>query len=121
MARVKWAVLAVLAFAAAGASAQPLLSAEEASARVAEAYGVEVLRARPEIVDGRATYLLSVMRPAETRNGAMGVHQLRVDAETGALIPAFRHRTSGYDLPGAPQHRPNRQAPDAARDGAPWR
>ncbi len=79
------------------------LTQEEAERKIAEDFGVEVLakRTRAGEIDGRAVWFLTVMNPGGTFNGAFQVNTLAVDQETGELVPAFRHRASGYDLPGA--------------------
>ncbi|WP_119166423.1 hypothetical protein [Algihabitans albus] len=77
------------------------LTQEEATALVAERYGVEVLRAQASEVDGQRAWLLTVMEPGGTSNSAFRVTRLAVDRETGDLIPSFRHGSSGYQLPGS--------------------
>ncbi len=79
------------------------LSQEEAERKVAEDFGVEVLakHTRAGEIEGRAVWFLTVMNPGGTFNDAFQVNTLAVDQETGELVPAFRHRASGYDLPGA--------------------
>ena len=72
---------------------------EAAAERIAEEFGVEVLRVRPGERDGRAVWLLTVMQPEGSSNATFQVHILAVDQESGALLPSFRHRSSGYDLP----------------------
>ena len=76
---------------------------EEAERKVAEDFGVDVLtkHTRAGEIDGRAVWFLTVMNPGGTSNDAFQVNTLAVDQETGELVPAFRHRASGYDLPGA--------------------
>ncbi|WP_162913292.1 hypothetical protein [Rhodospirillaceae bacterium SYSU D60014] len=82
------------------AHAAERLSRDEIAAKVAETYGVEVLRLRDAKVDGRAAYAVTVMNPDGNSNAAFQVSTLLVDAATGALIPTFRHGASGYDHPG---------------------
>ncbi|MDJ0946518.1 MAG: hypothetical protein QNJ30_23965 [Kiloniellales bacterium] len=79
------------------------LTQQEAERKVAEAFGVEVLskHTRAGEIDGRAVWFLTVMNPGGTFNDAFQVNTLAVDQETGELVPAFRHRASGYELPGA--------------------
>ncbi len=76
---------------------------EEAERKVAEDFGVDVLtkHTRAGEIDGRDVWFLTVMNPGGTSNDAFQVNTLAVDQETGELVPAFRHRASGYDLPGA--------------------
>lgn len=112
---------ALAAIIAAPMAANANYSAEEASAKIAEQYGVEVLRTQTEWTSQGKSYLLTVMRPEGLRNGAMGVHRLRVKASTGDLMLAFRHNQSGYELPGAASKVPNKHGPEAARRASPWR
>ena len=72
---------------------------EAAAERIAEEFGVEVLRVRPGERDGRAIWLLTVMQPEGSSNATFQVHILAIDQESGDLLPSFRHRNSGYDLP----------------------
>ena len=115
--------LALLALAAAAAPSQASAALSEAAVRkhLAETYGVRVLKIRRTRIDGRNAYLVTVMNPPGDYNEAFQVTILAVDAETGRLIPSFRHRTSGYDLPGAPARETNRQPPDVLRWGRDWR
>ena len=78
------------------------LTAEEAARKVAETYGVEVLRVREVEEDGRRLYLLTVMLPGGDRNDAFQVGTLTVDADTGEPVPRLRHRPDGYELPPPP-------------------
>lgn len=88
------------------ASAQQL-TAEAASQRVAETYGVEALRVREmRAADGRPAYAVTVMSPGGDVNGAFQVTTLLVDARTGELISQFRHTPTGHELSGAPSNVP---------------
>ncbi len=95
------AILGAVSLALPGPAAA--LSQEEAERKVAEDFGVEVLAklTRAGEIEGRAVWFLTVMNPGGTFNDAFQVNTLAVDQETGELVPAFRHRASGYDLPGA--------------------
>ena len=94
------------------------MSPEAVSEQIAEEFGVEVLRiARNSTMSGQ-TFLVTVMQPEGTSNAAFAVSRLRVDAWTGELVPAFRHETSGYQLPGADSFVPNRQGAASARDAS---
>ncbi len=99
------AILAALA-AAPTARAQAVKSADEVSAAVAKAFGVEVLRVRSIETDGGPAYAVTVMNPGGNFDGAFQVSTLVVDARTGDLVPQFRHKSAGYDLPGAPSNVP---------------
>jgi hypothetical protein len=48
------------------------------------------------------------------------VSSLAIDRQTGDLVPSFRHRASGYDLPGGLRGDKAGLRPDAARS-RPWR
>jgi hypothetical protein len=90
--------------------AQPVLSEEEVAARIAEAYGVEVLKvARDDLIGGPA-YAVKVMRPGGDSNAAFRVSTLMVDGVTGELIPQFRHRNAGYQRSGAFRAEPGADA-----------
>ena len=102
--------LLLAAVAAPGALAPGALAqvgAEAAASQIAERFGVEVLKVQPGESDGRKVWLLTVMQPAGSGNASFQVNHLAIDQESGALVPSFRHRTQGYDLPpaapGAPQ------------------
>jgi len=99
------AIVAALA-AAPSAWAQGVKSAEEISAAVAQEFGVEVLRIVAADADGRPAYRVTVMNPGGDSDGAFQVTTLVVDAETGGLIPQFRHKAAGYELPGASANEP---------------
>jgi hypothetical protein len=92
-------VLAVALAALADPGSAATLPPEEVGRKVAEEWGVEVLRVRQVTVDSRKALAVTVMSPGGAFNGAMGVTTLLVDAESGSLLPQFRHRTSGYTLP----------------------
>ncbi len=112
--------LAVLAAMAWGAAAFAQVTGEAAKLQVEEAYGVEVLSVSPGEIDDRAVWLLTVMVPEGDSNAAFMVTRLAVDQETGDLVPSFRHRASGYDLPGGLRDDKSGLRPDTAR-GGPWR
>ena len=90
-----------------GPAAAQRLSAEAAAERVAQTYGVEALRVRTiRTEDGRRAYAVTVMAPGGNSNGAFQVTTLLVDAETGDLIPQFRHTPTGHEISGAPSNVP---------------
>lgn len=124
--RVKTLILAAVVLGAANlalAGRAGAVSQEEAERKVAEDFGVEVLakRTRAGEIEGRAVWLLTVMNPGGTFNEAFQVNTLAVDQETGELVPSFRHRPSGYELPGGAS-RGDRSGvrPDMSGSG-PWR
>lgn len=93
---------------------------QEAKRQVEEAYDVEVLKVREGEIDGRAVWLVTVMLPQGDFNTAFMVSRLAIDRESGDLVPAFRHRESGYDLPGGLRGDKAGLRPDAARSST-WR
>lgn len=113
------ALVLAVGFAVSPARAQ--VSDSAAAQEVARTFGVEVLRVAAGEVDGTKVWLITVMNPPGDDNAAFQVNTLAVDQRTGALVPAFRHRSSGYDLPAA-ESRGDRvgRRPDAAR-GQTWR
>ena len=94
------AFLLVAALGAAAVRADP--AADKVAAEVARNYGVTVLRVTPARVDGRDAYAVLVMNHGGDDNDAFRVVTLVVDAASGALVPQFEHRDSGYVLPPAP-------------------
>lgn len=85
----------VLTFAAGAAAAA---SPDEVKQKIEKEYGVQVLKVTPADMDGKKVYDVRVMRK-NGGNGAFGVTSLAVDAESGKLVPVFRHKASGYELP----------------------
>ncbi|HET6521979.1 MAG TPA: hypothetical protein VFG47_19480, partial [Geminicoccaceae bacterium] len=100
--------------AAAPAPAPPpdLVPEKEIAARIAAAYGVEVLAVKRDDLVGGPAYAVRVMQPGGNSNAAFQVSTLMVDATTGELIPQFRHRTAGYQVSGS-----LRAEPPTAPDG----
>ena len=88
------------------------LTPAEVGQRVAAEWGVSVLDVRPSQVDSRDVVAVTVMSPAGSFNGALGVTTLLADPATGQLVRQFRHGTSGYSLP-AVQPGPQRDLPGA--------
>ncbi len=93
---------------------------QEAKRQIEEAYDVEVLRVREGEIDGRGVWLVTVMLPPGDFNTAFMVSNLAIDRQTGDLVPSFRHRASGYDLPGGRRGDKVGLRPDAARSRT-WR
>jgi len=92
-----WATLA-LAFGG-GAAAAEVKTADQIKAEIAKTYDVQVLRIRAVEYEGQPAYAVTVMNPGGNFNEAFQVSYLLVDATSGKLIPGFRHRKDGYDLP----------------------
>jgi len=105
--------------------AQPARAAvteQEVRQMIEKTYEVKVLKLVADRLDGRPVFLVTVMSAAGNDNGAFQVNRLAVDAETGKLVSAFRHHTSGYELPaGARDSEPDRQPTDVLRQGWNWR
>jgi uncharacterized membrane protein YkoI len=97
------------------------LSADQVKARIAKDFGVKVLRVRPGKDRGRNVYLVTMMNPGGDFNEAFQVNTIIVDAETGQLVPRFRHRSSGHVGNEAPSFKPNRQPTGTLRKGFTWR
>jgi hypothetical protein len=93
---------------------------QEAKRQIEDSYDVEVLRVREGEIDGRGVWLVTVMLPAGNFNTAFMVSNLAIDRQTGDLVPSFRHRASGYDLPGGRRNDKVGLRPDAARSRT-WR
>ncbi len=110
--RLRIALLALgVAAIGVGVSAEPAsaqrLTAEAAARQVAETYGVEALRVREmRQQDGSLAYAVTVMVPGGDSNNAFTVTTLLVDAQTGDLIPQFRHTPTGHEFSDAPSNVP---------------
>ena len=112
--------MALLAGSLCGAPAIAQVTDEEAKRQVEETYDVEVLAVHEGEIDERAVWLVTFMVPEGNSNAAFMVSRLAVDQETGDLVPAFRHRASGYELPGGGRGDKAGLRPDAMRSGT-WR
>ena len=114
------AVAAAIAFALPASSAT--LTADQAAAKIADEYGVKVLKTAEGTIRGQRVFLVTVMNPGGNFNEAFQVSTLAVDPDTGQLVSGVAHRDSGLDRSDSPQYEPNRQPADAARPGhATWR
>ena len=102
------------------APAGAAMSADEVAAAIAEAYGVTVLRVVAIEEDGRSVFRVTIMNPGGDFDEAFQVNTLLVDADTGKLVSAFRHRASGHDPSQAASYEPNRNAPDSLSWGFIW-
>ncbi len=100
-------VVAALAMWPAAVS-QAAMSEDQVRTVIERDYGVQVLRVSPGTADGRNVFMVTVMNPSGDFNEAFQVNTLVVDAETGRLVPQFRHLPSGQSFSGALSHVPNR-------------
>ncbi len=115
------AALAVGGAVSLAAPAWAAMSVDEAAAKIAEAYGVTVLRIVPTVTDGRSVFRVTIMNPGGDFDEAFQVNTLLVDADTGKLVSGFRHRASGYETSQAASFDVNRHAPDSLSWGFVWR
>ena len=113
------AVLAVMMFAAATPVAAEV-SEDQVRSMLAERFDVDVLRVTQGEAAGRPVYRVTVMNKGGAFNDAFQVNTLVVDRQTGELVPQFRHRSSGYDLPGARDRDANRN-PGGGPIGRTWK
>jgi hypothetical protein len=90
-------------------------SGDQVKRNIEARFPVQVLKIRETTVDGRAAFVVTVMNQGGAFNEAFQVNTLVVSAETGKLMPQFRHRASGYELPGAVRHEPSREGTEAPR------
>jgi hypothetical protein len=74
------------------------VTSDDVKKRLESVYPVQVLGVEPTEIDGKPAFLVRVMNKAPGGNDAFAVTILAVDADTGELISAFRHRSSGYAL-----------------------
>ncbi|MFP6712277.1 MAG: PepSY domain-containing protein [Rhodospirillales bacterium] len=118
----KWSVLSValVLFLSFGSIAEAALSKSQVQAAVEKQYDVKVLKIYPGTDAGRAVFFVRVMFNGGNFNTAFQINTLVIDAETGKRVPQFRHGSSGQELSGSYDSRPNRQAPAALR-GHIWR
>ena len=89
--------------------ADPKLSPDELKQQIEQTYPVHVLGIRAIKADGKAAYAVTVMIRGGDFNDAFQVNTFIVDADTGALIPVFRHLASGYVLSGGGNRDADRQ------------
>ncbi|MEX0923193.1 MAG: hypothetical protein WD489_04030 [Rhodovibrionaceae bacterium] len=98
------------------------MTQQEAAEKIAEEYGVEVLKTDALLQDGRAVILLTVMQPGSDDNAAFQVNTIAVDAKTGELIPGFRRMETGsVTSNGASASTIENRRPSSARSGGIWR
>jgi hypothetical protein len=80
--------------------------AQKLTQQIAQRYGVQVLRADRELLDGKPVYRMVVMNPGGDFNEAYAVHTLVIDAASGALVSQFEHLPTGYVLAAPPDRTP---------------
>ncbi len=115
------AALAAWLSAVAPSTASAAMSEPQIRAAVTKAYGVRVLKIRRGEAGGKAVFLVTVMNAGGAFNEAFRVTVLAVDAQTGKLVPGFRHRASGLQENQGPSYRTGRQSADSFRQGFSWR
>ena len=117
----KWSVLSIaLALFLSFGSSAAALSKAQVQAAIEKQYDAKVIKIYPGTDAGRPVFFVRVMFNGGNYNTAFQVNTLVIDAETGKRVPQFRHRSSGQELSGSYDSRPNRQAPAALR-GHIWR
>ena len=112
---------AALALVFSAGAAWAAMSPDDVSKKLAQQFGVKVLRVVLGEVDGKKVFLATVMRAGGNSNAAFEVSTLAVDMETGALLPAFRHTKSGYVLSDSGATNTNRNAWSVPESGRTWR
>lgn len=80
--------------------------AQKLTQRITQRYGVRVLHADRELVDGKPAYRVVVMNPGGNFNEAYAVHTLVIDPASGELVSQFQHLPAGYDLAAPPDRTP---------------
>src|SRR5471032_1742376 len=95
-------VVTIIGAALVSGVARAAVTPDEIKKRLEDALPVQVLRVQQGEVDGKPAFLVRVMNKTKGGNDAFSITTLAVDGETGQLIPAFRHRASGYALPDSP-------------------
>ncbi|MGH7013613.1 MAG: PepSY domain-containing protein [Stellaceae bacterium] len=109
------AILALMALPLVAHAAQPRKpaapagvdrTAQKLTQQLAQRYGVQVLRADRELLDGKPVYRMVVMNAGGDFNEAYAVHTLVVDAASGALVSQFQHAPAGYALAASPDRTP---------------
>lgn len=120
MKHVLTGMAALIAALYAGAAAAAM-SPEDVSKKLAQQYGVKVLRVTEGDYAGKKVFKVTVMGAPGNSNSAFEVATLAVDPDTGNLLPAFRHTQSGYELSGAETTNTNRNSWGVPESGRPWR
>ncbi len=97
------------------------VSEDQAARQLEQAFGVRALKVRAGEIEGRQVCVVTVINPDSDSNAAFQVNTLAVDRDTGELVPAYRHGTSGYGYRGDSRREDKvGLRPDAARSGV-WR
>jgi hypothetical protein len=113
-------VMGLMACFVSSGSANAQVTDMEARRQIEASYDVEVLGVIEGEIDERTVWLITIMVPPGDSNAAFMVSTLAIDQQTGDLVPAFRHRASGYELPGGLRNDKVGLRPDAMRTGT-WR
>lgn len=94
------AALAVLACFVGMPGAAGAADPEQLRKRIEQTYGVKVLRISRVKRGKRQYYVVRTLTQPEIHNDAWQVNELLVEPKSGALVPTFQHRTSGYGFDG---------------------
>ncbi len=73
---------------------------EQVKKRIEQAFGVKVLRISRVKRGKQQLYVVRTLTEAATHNDTWQVNELLVEPKSGALVPTFQHRTSGYGFDG---------------------
>ena len=94
------------------ANAATEFSTEEAAMakKLADAFGVRVLRIRSDEISGTPVYIVTVMNPAGDFNSAFKVTTLAVDKKSGTLVSQIRQTSTGQRHIGAESRRSSADA-----------
>jgi len=114
------ASLAVIWMMGVAANAEAAMSKSQIQASVEKQYSVKVLGVSSGRDLGRTVFFVKVMFNGGNYNTAFQVNTLVIDADTGKRLAQFRHGSSGREMSGNFDSRPNRQSPGALR-GHIWR
>lgn len=92
--------LAVLALFLGGPGAANAADPEQVKKRIEQAFGVKVLRISRVKRGKQQLYVVRTLTQAAAHNDSWQVNELLVEPKSGALVPTFQHRTSGYGFDG---------------------
>jgi hypothetical protein len=102
------------------AAAHAAPTREDVREQAAEAFGAEVLRMEEATLDGRAVWLVTLMRQGGDDNAAFSVDTVAFDAETGEPLRAHPPRWRGSGSESRRETGIMEKRPEVLRD-RPWR